>query len=214
MEYYKSMVTEGGENYCAPYSSSDSSTSQDELSMFTTGRIAMYWSGRWMVPNYDAAGIDYYCIPCPVGEKADGTLGSPTGWCSTVGYGVSRNCKNGEMAWKLIKFLTSLEGYRIMNELNYNVPGRMSLITETEFADPTTNGSHLDAKSAKVFFDMAKNARIENPSRFTSNNWIKTFEDKLSLYFTGEIATYDDLVKSVKNQVNAALKKSDPQLYL
>lgn len=213
MEYSKAMVTVGGENYCAPYSSVNSGTSQDELSMFTTGRIAMYWCGRWMVPNYDAAQLDYYCIPCPVGEKEDGTLGVSTGWCSTIGYGVSRNCKNGEMAWKLIRFLTSLEGYRVMNELNYNVPGRMSLITEQQFADPSTNGSRLDAKSAKIFFDMAKNARIENPARLTSNNWIKVFEEKLGLYFTGEIATCDDLFKNVKNQVNAAIKKSDPQLF-
>ena len=60
---------------------------------------------------------------------------------------------------------------------------------------------------------MAKTARINNAARFTSSNWIDSFESKLSLYFTGEIATYDDLMKSVSGQVNAAIKKSDPQLF-
>lgn len=212
-EYSKAMVTEGGKDYCAPYTPVSVAASQDEMSMFMTDRIAMYWCGRWMVPNYDAAEMDYYCIPMPVALKADGTKGESVGWCSTIGYGVSRNCKNGEMAWKLIQYLTSAEGYRVMNKLNYNVPGRMSLITEEEFANPQINGSILDAASAKVFFDMAKTARINNAARFTSSNWIDSFESKLSLYFTNEIATYDDLMKSVSGQVNAAIKKSDPQLF-
>lgn len=213
LEYSKNMVTTGGEDFCAPYTSASSSTSQDEMSMFTTGRIAMYWSGRWMVPSYDAAAMDYYCIPLPVAEKSDGSKGSSVGWCSTVGYGVSRNSEKGEMAWKLIKFLTSAEGYRIMNELNYNVPGRKPLITETAFADPTTNNSRLDAKSAGIFFKTAENARSNNGARLSSSNWITAFEDKLGLYFTGEIDTFDQLMKSVKNQVNASIKKSDPQLF-
>ncbi len=212
-EYSKAMVTEGGADYCAPYTPVSSVASQDEMSMFMTDRIAMYWSGRWMVPNYDAANMDYYCIPMPVVEKEDGTRGESVGWCSTIGYGVSRNCKNGEMAWKLIQYLTSLEGYRVMNELNYNVPGRMSLITEEAFANPQTNGSVLDEASAKVFFNMAKTARINNAARLTSSNWIETFESKLSLYFTGEIATYEALMSGVSKQVNASIKKSDPQLF-
>ena len=100
-----------------------------------------------------------------------------------------------------------------MNELNYNVPGRMSLITEEAFANPQTNGSVLDEASAKVFFNMAKTARINNAARLTSSNWIETFESKLSLYFTGEIATYEALMSGVSKQVNASIKKSDPQLF-
>ena len=213
LEYSKAMVTKGSEDFCAPYSAVTSSASQDEMSMFMTGRIAMFWGGRWLVPNYDAAGMNYYCIPTPVAENDDGTKGESIGWCSTIGYGVSRNCKNGEMAWQLIKFLTSAEGYRIMNRLNYNVPGRMSLVTEPAFANPVSNGSRLDADSAQIFFETARKARINNASRFSSPNWINIFEEKLGLYFTDEIKTYEELMGSVKNQVNSAIRNSDPQLF-
>jgi multiple sugar transport system substrate-binding protein len=214
LQYSLNMVTKGHEDFCAPYTSSSSSTSQDELSMFTTGKIAMYWSGRWLVPSYDASSIDYYCIPCPVAELEDGSKGQSIGWCATVGYAISRNSKNTKMAWEFIKFLTSVEGYRIMNKLNYAVPGRKSLTIEKEFADPKNyNHSKLDKDSAKIFFDLAEVSKINNSSRFTSPRWIEAFEDKLSLLFTGDIATVDEFLASVKNEVNAAIRNSDPQLF-
>ncbi len=209
LEYSRSMVDPSSENYCAPYTPSTSSSSQDEMSMFTTGRIAMFWSGRWNVPNYDASNVDYYCIPCPVAEDGAPSLG----WCSTVGYTISRNCKNTKMAWKFIKYLTSPEGYRVMNELNYAVPGRMSLIEEAAFADPSTNGSKLNAASAKVFFDLAKSARVNNSARYSSPRWIKEFETQLDLYFTKDIATIDGLMDKARTRVNTSLRKSDPQLF-
>ena len=119
------------------------------------------------------------------------------------------------MAYKFIKYLASPEAYRIMNRLNYAVPGRKSLITEKEFADPKTyNGSRsLDAASAKVFFETAKKARINNASRFTTQKWIDAFEKKLELLFTGDIETVSEFLNSVRGEVNAAIKSSDPQLF-
>ncbi len=210
-EYSKSMVDSSSENYCAPYTPSSSSSAQDEMSMFTTGRIAMFWSGRWNVPSYDASGVDYYCIPCPVAVKQDGTRGESIGWCSTVAYCISRNCKKTQMAWKFIKFLTSQQGYRVMQELNYAVPGRQSLITDNAFTNPSN--SHLDSKSAQVFFDMAKIARVNNSARYSSPKWIEDFEQKLDLYFTNDIKTVDELMQKTERAVNNAIKKSDPQLY-
>lgn len=212
-EYSKNMVTKGHADFCAPYSSASSVASQGEQDMFLTGKIAMYWSGRWTVPAYDAADMDYYCIPVPVAVKSDGSKGESIGWCSTVGYAISRNSKKTEMAWKFIQFMASEEGYRIMNQLNYNVPGRMSLITETQFANPVTNGSNLDAASAKLFFDMAEVARVNNSARFTSPRWIDAFEAKLALYFTNEISDVNTFLNTTKNEVNAAIKSSDPQLF-
>ena len=143
----------------------------------------------------------------------DGTRGESVGWCSTVGYSISRNCEKTRMAWKFIKYLTSEEGYRVMNQLNYAVPGRQSLITEPAFADPSTNGSKLNAASAKVFFDLAKTARVNNSARYSSPKWIEEFEKKLDLYFTDTYKTVDELMQKTEKAVNAALKSSDPQLF-
>lgn len=214
-QYSLDMVNKNSPHFCAPYTSSNSTSSQDEQSLFTTGKIAMYWSGRWNVPTYDASRIDYYCIPTPVAIKDDGTRGESCGWCSTIGYSISRNCKNTRMAYKFIKYLASREAYLQMNKLNYAVPGMMSLITEKEFADPKTyNGSRsLDAASAQTFFKTAKVARINNAARFSSNKWISAFESKLELLFTGDIETVDDFLNSVRGEVNSAIKSSDPQLF-
>ncbi|MBO4541094.1 MAG: sugar ABC transporter substrate-binding protein [Bacilli bacterium] len=214
-QYSLDMVTKGNPHFCSPYTASSTTSSQDEMSMFTTGKIAMYWSGRWNVPTYDASSVDYYCIPVPVADRNDPAKNKSMGWCATIGYSVSRNCKNGAMAYKLIKYLSSRDAYLIMNRLNYAVPGMKSLINEPAYADPKTyNGSRcLDALSAKTFFDVAANARINNASRFTTNRWIKAFEDKLELLFTGDIETVEDFLNSVRGEVNAALKSSDPWLF-
>ena len=215
LQYSLDMVTKGNPKFCAPYTSSSSSTSQDEMSMFTTGKIAMYWSGRWNVPSYDASNVDYYCIPTPVAVLDDGTLGDSVGWCATIGYSISRNCTKTKMAYEFIKYLASPEAYRLMNELNYAVPGRKSLITEAKFADPKNNNHSrcLDSASAQTFFKTAETARVNNASRFTTQRWIDAFENKLELLFTGDIESVDDFLKSVRGEVNAALKGSDPQLF-
>ncbi|MDY2888877.1 MAG: sugar ABC transporter substrate-binding protein [Candidatus Caccosoma sp.] len=215
LQYSLDMVNKNSKSFCAPYTASSSTSSQDEQSLFTTGKLAMYWSGRWNVPAYDASNIKYYCIPTPVATKSDGNKGESIGWCSTIGYSISRNCKNTKMAYKFIKFLSSEKAYRLMNKLNYAVPGMKKLVTENEFADPKTynNSRQLDAKSAKTFFKAAENARVNNASRFTTNRWIDAFEKKLELLFTGDIETVDEFLLSVRNEVNSALKSSDPQLF-
>ncbi len=210
-EYSKSMVDPSSEHYCAPYTPASSSSAQDEMSMFMTGRLAMFWSGRWNVPSYDASSVNYYCIPCPVAVKEDGTRGESIGWCSTIGYCISRNCEKTQMAWKFIKFLTSKEGYRILQKLNYAVPGRQSLIEEDMFKNPS--GSKLDAESAQIFFNLAKVARVNNSARYSSPKWIEDFEQKLDLYFTNDIKTVDELMSKTERAVNNALLKSDPQLF-
>lgn len=215
LQYSLDMVDKTSEYFCAPYTSSSSTASQDEQSLFTTGKMAMYWSGRWNVPAYDASNIDYYCIPTPVAIKSDGSRGESIGWCSTIGYSISRNCQNTKMAYQFIKFLSSEQAYRIMNELNYAVPGMKTLITENEFADPMTynHSRKLDAKSASTFFRAAETAKINNASRFTTNRWIDAFEKKLELLFTGDIETVDEFLLSVRGEVNSALRSSDPQLF-
>lgn len=102
-----------------------------------------------------------------------------------------------------------------MNKLNYAVPGMKTLVTEKEFADPKTynNSRSFDAKSAATFFTTAEKAKINNASRFTTNRWIDAFEKKLELLFTGDIETVDEFLLSVRNEVNSALKNSDPQLF-
>jgi len=214
-EYSKSMIDPNSEYFCSPYTASASTSSADEMSLFNSGKIAMYWSGRWNVPTYDATNINYRCIPCPVADLGGGKKGISTGWCATIGYSISRNCVKTKMAYKLIKFLASREAYLIMNELNYAVPGLKSLCKEPEFADPkTNNGSRrLDAKSAQTFFNLAENARLNNAARFTTNKWITIFEDSLELYFTGEYESVEEFLNTVKPQVDAALKQSDPQLF-
>lgn len=210
-EYSKSMLDKDSPNYCSPYTASASASSADEQTLFTSDKIVMYWSGRWNVPAYDGASMQYFCIPCPVADLGNGNKGVSTGWCSTIGYSIPFSSKKGRMAYKFIKYLSSPEAYRIMNELNYAVPGRMSLCEEDEFKNP--RNTRLDSLSAQMFFNLARNARLNNASRFSNNRWITAFENKLERYFVGDYESVDEFLLDTRNDVQSALKSSDPYLF-
>ena len=76
---------------------------------------------------------------------------------------------------------------------------------------------NLDEKSASTFFDMADNAKVANACRFTTDNWIVTFETGLNAFLQdtskSKYKTSYDFLKSVYKSVNAAIRKSDPQLF-
>ena len=234
-EQCRSQVTPGSASF---YSLYDDSGATDSGTAFTGRRICMYMGGRWNVSTFDSSfkctskdpdSSKYFCIPVPVWKTRNGKpVRDPVAPCSTVCYAISKNCKNTKMAYKLIRYLASREGYRTMNKLNYAVPGIRDLKEEAEFKNPMKNNSpydggfgnvicNLDEKSASTFFDMADNAKVANACRFTTDNWIVTFETGLNAFLQdtskSKYKTSYDFLKSVYKSVNAAIRKSDPQLF-
>ena len=234
-EQCRNQVTKGSASFYSLYSDTGAT---DSGTAFTGRRLCMYMGGRWNVSTFDSSFVatsknpaesKYFCIPVPVYKVKNGKpVRAPIASCSTVCYAISRNCQNTKMAYKLIRYLASREGYRTMNTLNYAVPGIRDLKNENEFKDPMKYNSpyyggfgnvicNLDEKSASTFFDMADEARISNACRFTNDNWIVTFETGLNLFLqdTGKtrFPTSYDFLKSVYKSVNSAIKKSDPQLF-
>lgn len=225
-EQCRNQVTPGTSTFYSLYSDSGAT---DSGTAFTGRRIIMYMGGRWNVSTFDASfkigsSQGYFCIPVPVWHVKY----APTGACSTVCYAISKNCKNTKMAYKLIRYLASREGYRIMNQMNYAVPGIKDLKNEAKFKNPQANNSpydggfgnvtcNLNEKSAATFFEMADNARISNACRFTTANWITTFETGLNSFLQDtsktKYKTSADFLNSVRKSVNSAIKKSDPQLF-
>ncbi len=205
-QYVSDMMDKDSEIYCAP--SIDDMTSQDSGSMFMSGKIAMYWAGRWTAPGYDAAKMNYCVIPIPVAEKGD----EPVTYAVSAGYAISRNCKKQGMAWKLIKYLASEKAYRTLNKLNYAVPAIKSLIDDPEFTTPV-QGTPMTEADLKVFFDAAKTARRAHSDYFTSNRWIDLFNSKLDDMFLDGTMTAAQCIKDMEADINAAIKQSDPALF-
>lgn len=194
------------ELYSAP--TVEDSQSLDSMSVFQTGKIALYWGGRWDAPKFEEVPFEWQCIPLPVAEKG----GDVSMYFGTVLYGISRNSKKTGMAWKLIKFLASQEAYRVMNQMNYAVPARKSLLEEAEFKDPTLLGSRMTAADAETFFLAARNAKIAPHYYFVSNRWIEIIQQNVTVVLSGE-KTAAEFLKSIEGDVNLAIRASDPSLF-
>ena len=205
-DYIYEMTDKSSPYFCAP--SLADTQSQDDASMFLSGKIAMYWAGRWGAPTWDAARMNYTCIPIPVVEKGQ----TPLSYAVSAGYAISKNCKNNGMAWEFVKFLGSETAYRILNKLNYAVPGIKSLIYDEEFLTPIANTT-MTREDIELFFTTATNARRACGDYFTSNRWTDILTANLTGYYSGEYDTIDQCFKAMQTQVNAAIKKSDPSLF-
>ena len=96
---------------------------------FQTGRVAMYLDGSWMTPSITkgAPGLRFGVAPLPRGKKALSVSGSCV-------WGIDRNSKHPDAAWKLVKFLSSdwaLKKY--WQTLWVAPPSRWSALRSREF---------------------------------------------------------------------------------
>lgn len=97
---------------------------------FTTGRVAMYMDGSWMVPSVtkSAPTMRFGVAPLPRGPKAASTVSGSCCW------GIDKDTRHPEEAWKLVKFLSgewALKKY--WQTLWVAPPARWSALHSPEF---------------------------------------------------------------------------------
>jgi multiple sugar transport system substrate-binding protein len=69
---------------------------------FTSGRVALSWTGHWMYPTYSKAlGSNLVALPLP--NFGDGAKGAQGSWA----WGISSNSKNGKAAGNFLNYLMS-----------------------------------------------------------------------------------------------------------
>ncbi|PKG23752.1 extracellular solute-binding protein [Niallia nealsonii] len=111
-------------------------------SLFTEGKAAAVISGPWNLEPYKEAGIDYGVTELPLLANGE-HMGSFIGVKS---YNVSTYSKNGELAEKLVEYLTNEENSKTRYEKTKEVPAVKSLaedaaITESESAKAVADQS-------------------------------------------------------------------------
>jgi len=85
--------------------------------MFINGKIAIYFSGRWMYPKIsETANFNWSVMTFPIGK-------TPIP-CDTSGWAVSKSSKHKESAIKFVKFLSSYESSKYFTETGLIVPAR------------------------------------------------------------------------------------------
>ncbi|MGV3615579.1 MAG: ABC transporter substrate-binding protein [Fimbriimonas sp.] len=117
---------------------------------FEQGRIAMYIDGSWRTPalQQHAAKLNFGVAPLPMNKKAMSVSGS----CY---WAISRDSKHPDVAWKLVKYLSSQEALtKYWQMLWVAPPARWSSLRSTEFQKVTGSPGKIpgirDAKEFEV----------------------------------------------------------------
>lgn len=109
--------------------------------MFTQQRIAMYLSGRWMVPKLrEECKFDWDIVQFPKGTKGSIVQADSSGWA------ISKSSKHKDEAYKLIKYLSSKQSSDKFVSSGLIVPARID--GEKAFLD------NKKPINAKVFIDI------------------------------------------------------------
>ena len=132
--------------------------SMTSAQMFINGKIAMYVSGRWMVPKFrQTINFDWDVIEFPASEEHKVYVDS-SGWA------VSKNSKNKEAAIKFIKFISSKDTIDEFAQSGLIIPARVdsanSLIADDKNKKPQNSAAFIDmlqcAKPTPVNKNYAK----------------------------------------------------------
>ncbi len=91
--------------------------------VFGKGQCAMVYEGGWLIPylSQQFPNIKYGVVQPPAGPGGKGNL------IFTVAWGISKNTKNPEAAWKLVQFLTNEASQKTVLESGFALPTRVAL---------------------------------------------------------------------------------------
>lgn len=163
--------------------------------MFLTGRLATFFGGRWMVPQFRKAAFDWDVAPIPVSPRT----GRQAGWSGSVGLAISPRSRFPEAAWKLVEFLAGPEGQAAQSRSGFQIPNQRWLAATSVFLQPDQRPAH-----ASVFIDAA---RVQQPGPFTrtpDSKWWTVLHQYLPRVWRGEEQPRQ-LLRHVRPEVQRAL---------
>jgi multiple sugar transport system substrate-binding protein len=167
---------------------------------FQTGQVAMNMDGEYRTAFIDdqAKGLDYGTAPFPTADDHTDLYGG--GYITGNIIGISKGSKQPELAWTLLKYLTTDTGavVKLANGLK-NVP-----TTKDALSSPNLEVS----PQFKTFLDISSNKNVmTTPASPLGAGYQNTFQDWWNKYQSqgGDI---DAGLKSVDKQINDALALS------
>lgn len=160
--------------------------------MFINQNIAMYLSGRWMVPKFrEVVTFDWDVINFP--SKGGKIFNTSSAWT------ISKSSKNKEGAVKLIKFLSSKKASEEFTKSGLIVPARVEVAESDTFLAPQEKPKH-----SKYFTNELSNSKplATNENYNQINDIIK---ETLEPVFNGTKKAKDAITKDLIEKLNTLL---------
>jgi multiple sugar transport system substrate-binding protein len=175
LKYYKSLMR----NYSLTRSNSQrGGLGPDKF--FEAGKVAMFMDGSWRTPSLkkNAPNLRFGVAPLPRGKRAMSVSGS----CY---WAVSSQTKHPEMAWKLVKYLSSQEALiKYWQYLWVAPPARWSALRSPQFRQVTGAGDKIPGlKDDKEFEEKCGWIPQVLENGWTTVEIANPYTDRLMLHF-------------------------------
>ncbi|MDD3236539.1 MAG: sugar ABC transporter substrate-binding protein [Candidatus Gastranaerophilales bacterium] len=189
LEYYSDFINKY--HYIPTKSQKASKTSAQ---MFMNGEIAMYLSGRWMVPKFrEMIKFDWDVVEFPH-NRANKLYVDASGWA------VSRNSKHKKEATAFVKFLASKNSIEKFTKSGLIIPARKDVAYSEVFMS-----TDLKPKNSKIFVDMLNNAK-PTPTNENYQRIDDILAEHLEPVFNGSKKTKEIMTKRLKKQLDELVK--------
>ncbi|MHB0876045.1 MAG: ABC transporter substrate-binding protein [Anaerolineae bacterium] len=170
----------------APIAQAITESGQDTYQWFGTGRIAMYFMGRWAVPYLRALeGVNWDCFPLPMGTQAANVF-------LQSGPAVASTTKLPEAGWEFCKIWTGPDGQSINIDTGVSIP----TVNTGSVRESYLNATPPSVQGNQVFYDAIP---IGHPLPTTGTfSWLEISQvmtPELDLVWTGDQTAEEALVK-------------------
>ena len=172
---------------------------QDSGTMFRTGKIGMFFSGRYYTAILQSMIKDFEwgVAPCIHNKKRANIVAGPYGWV------VSSKTKHHEEVWKLFEYFVVGDGVKELAKTGYNIPALQSIAYSDAFL---SNPNHPKGMN-KVFLDESRYAvpmalSPYVPRRYHDN--VVTTE--MDFGFLGK-KTAEEVGKSIAKKINEKIRE-------
>ncbi len=176
----------------------------DIFTLFQTGRLATFFSGRYLVPNIDKVvgkRFSWSVGPSLHKKKRANMIIGPCGWV------ISKKTKHPEESYKLLEYLVSGEGEIDLAEIGYNIP----VIKKIAYSDTFLNNPNHPEGINKLFLDEVKYAI---PSPLTpyapTDRWEGIIGDEMELVYL-EKKSPEEAGKDMAEKINNLLSSFQTQ---
>jgi multiple sugar transport system substrate-binding protein len=136
----------------APTAGQAGAMNADQL--FLSGKVAMYFSGRWSTMTLWNAGTSApHWDVAPVPALSPETRATRT---SAGAYAIAKDSKHPQETWDFLKFLTSEEAYTFLTKSGLIIPAYKPVANSDTFLQPGKDPAH-----GQIFLDAMSYARFE-----------------------------------------------------
>jgi multiple sugar transport system substrate-binding protein len=164
---------------------------------FPSGRFAMQWGGHlgnWTVYN-DFPNLDWDVEILP-----SGPTGSSGGELAIESYGISKSTPHPEEAWKLLKFICSVDGVRPFAQRGFP-PARLSLAEEVYGA----RGEDVSPRNWRAAYRALENAEPIPPHPHFLEMALDIVQPELDLMMSNRL-TPEEAARRATRAANAFIR--------